>query len=151
MTTIGDLKPIHATGSVPKLENAGEYDGPPPNWLIEHHKLAHQIIACHSVEPMQVLDAPSLALLRRFIENPGRIKDILEELDMQDKEGDKPGTRANRKYGSLVGYVIASEGFDEEEWKLLREWFDSGVVDEDIKGVVPHGSGRDVMPGWNGD
>ncbi|OCL06092.1 hypothetical protein AOQ84DRAFT_84392 [Glonium stellatum] len=151
MPTIATLKPILATEGVPKYEGSAGYDGPSPGWLIANHKLAHQIIACHPIESMKVLDSPNLVLLRQYIENPADAKGLLKEHDMVDIEGDKPGTRASQKYGSLVGYVIASNAFDEGEIKLLKDWFDSGVLDKELKSVESSGAGKNVRPEWNGD
>ena len=150
MSTTLALQPISADDGVPQYEGSSGYSGPSPGWLIENHKLAHQIIACHSIPPLKVLDSPSLVLLKRYVEYPAGSEELLKQLDMWDKEGDKAGTRANQKYGNLAGYVIASGGFDEGEIGLLKEWFGSGVLDKELEGVGLDES-QTVMPGWNGD
>jgi hypothetical protein len=148
MASVGTLKPIPATEDVPKYEGPGEYDGPSPGWLIAKHKLAHQIIACHPIESMRVLDPEHLVFLRQYLEHPGNGTEFLREQDMLDKPGDKPGNRAQMKYGNLIGYAIANNAFNDDEIKLLQGWFDSGVLDKELEGVEYQ---RKPLPGWNED
>jgi len=103
-------------------------------WLIANHKLAHQIIATHPLKPANILDENALVLLKNYVMDPRRKMDLLRKKDMLDAPGQEPGFRAQSQHGSLVGYVIARDGFDEQEIALLREWFESGMLDEELEG-----------------
>jgi len=127
---------------------ATEYNGPSVATMIKSHTLAAEIIdraGAHD-DNSSILDPSELLLLRRFCADPSpSTKDaILRERDMVDEPGDRPGTRANRKYGSLAGYAVATYGtensaLEEREVEMLRRWFESGggggAVDARIAGV----------------
>ncbi len=105
---------------------ATTYTGPSAREMIQSHTLAKEIIA-RSNDPEPVLDPTELARLKRFVEVPSSKNEILKDLDMEDQEGDRPGTKAHSK-GSLVGFLIAksaagTEILSEEEMLQLRTWF----------------------------
>jgi hypothetical protein len=110
------------------------YTGPPMPELLANHTLADAIIEHHPLAPANILDNSELALLRAYVCNPSNVKELLAQSDMVDKEGDRPGTRAQKRWGSLAGYVVAAGALDEREIKLLKEWFDSGAAG-DLDGV----------------
>jgi hypothetical protein len=122
--------------------------------LIKNHKLAHQIIATHPLGDANILDGSELALLKLHVNDPSpsATRKLLEERDMLDLatttegagEGVKKGTKAQKKYGSLVGYVIANDGFSEDEVEMLKVWFETPEMVAELDGVEPSGGGKGV-------
>lgn len=103
------------------------YTGPSVATMLATHTLAHEIISRAS-SSCPILDTSELSLLKRFILTPSSGPSILSERGWVDAEGEKAGTNAHKKDGSLVGYVVAhsvrgQELLDEDEKVMLREWF----------------------------
>jgi len=143
------LIPIPPSDDIPQYKGDAPYKGPSPGWLIKNNKLAHQIISTHTLAPANVLDPPELALLKRYVNDPSpsAAQKLLEERDMLDTvepEGAKKGIKAQKKYGSLVGYVIANEGLSEEEIELLKVWFETPEMVKELDGVEATGGGKGV-------
>jgi hypothetical protein len=122
---------------IPQYNGPGDYKGPTVGYLIKHNLLGSKIIETHPLAPANILDANNLAFLKRCVTDlsPEGTHALLAELDMLDAPGDEPGTRANKVYGSLVGYVIAKGGFSEGGIRELREWFDSGALGSELDGL----------------
>jgi hypothetical protein len=95
--------------------------------LLATHTLAHAIMVTHPNYPSSVLDYRELALLRAYVRDPADGDALLKSRDMLDAEGEEKGTRAQQKYGSLVGFVIARQALSAEEIAELRGWFEQGV------------------------
>jgi hypothetical protein len=99
--------------------------------MIRTHTLADEIINRHShygTGNGSILDDNELSLLKRFVTDPSSKDALLREREMVDEPGERPGTRAVAKSGSLVGYVIARHGtedpvLEEGEIERLRGWF----------------------------
>ena len=119
------------------------WTGPSAKDMIASHTLAQEVMTRHD-DPCPVFDGPSLALLQRFVNNPAGSAQILQDHDMLDQPGEKPGAAAIKK-GNLVGYVIArhldataqDEAAQEpvlltSEIVALRSWFEDGKADERI-------------------
>jgi hypothetical protein len=138
-----NLTPIEAGGStgIPKHEDnrpAVEYDGPSMGWLIRNQKLAHQIIATHHLAPAgNILDNTELAFLRRYAEDPSPVgvQRLTRERGFWNEGENRVDEKQAKEKGSLVGYAICAGGFDDESVLLLRQWFGSGVLDEELKGL----------------
>jgi hypothetical protein len=95
--------------------------------LLATHTLAHAIIVTHPNRPANVLDNRELAFLRAYVRDPANGDTLLRSRDMLDVEGEEKGTRAQQRYGSLVGYVIATQALSKGEIEELSEWFERGV------------------------
>jgi len=113
------------TEDIPQYDGPADYRGPKMSWLMQHHKLAEKIIETHKDRPADILDNNELALLRDYVNHQDKGAQLLESRGMKVTE---PYS------GSLVAYCIAKDAFDDGEKKMLKEWFDSGNVDEDLKG-----------------
>lgn len=100
--------------------------------MLSSHTLANNIISRHNTSDA-VLDTKALTMLKNFCCDPSQKDTILTKSDMKDEPGQKPGTKAVKSKGSLVGMLIArygtsEPGFTEGEVGELREWFEK---DED--------------------
>jgi len=126
------------TENIPQYEGPGEYKGPSMPYLMKTHALADQIIATQKLKPANILDEYELAKLRQFVSDPLKKDNFLRQYGMADGPTDAPGTGAKAK-GSLIGYAIAIDAFDEREILALKNWFDSGELDEELKGIDPSG------------
>jgi hypothetical protein len=124
--------------NIPQYEGPGEYKGPSMGYLMKTHGLADQIIATHKLKPANILDNNELAKLRQFVSNPSKKDEFLRQHGLEDGPNEAPGTGAKAKMG-LVGYAVATDAFDQTEIQALKNWFDSGELDEELKGVDPSG------------
>jgi hypothetical protein len=97
-------------------------------YLMQHNQLAAKIIETHPLAPANILDAPSLALLRDLVNEPTDKNRVLKRwnLDSEDPDGAKQ---------NLVVYAINNNKFDESEIEMLRKWFATGELDEELKDV----------------
>jgi hypothetical protein len=97
------------------------YTGPSVPEMVATHTLAENIIKYDDTTTgNSILDEENLALLRRFVENPGDRDAILKDEGIEDGEG--------RGLQSLAGYVVLKHGkgdmLDGREIEMLREWFE---------------------------
>jgi hypothetical protein len=116
----------------PTADTTHEYTGPSARDMIASHTLTTEIIARHN-EPCPILGAPELILLNKYVHSPDQRIEILREHDMVDgleEQGERLGTRAQRVYGSLVGWGMINEYFNQEDVAELRKWFDEGYATE---------------------
>ena len=119
---------------IPQYDGPSPYRGPNMSYLMQHNQLAAKIIETHPLAPANILDAPSLALLRDFVNNPAskdpaQKSEVLKKwnLDSEDPDNSKQ---------NLVAYAIKNDKFDESEIEMLRNWFASGDLDEELKDVT---------------
>lgn len=111
------------------------YPGPPMHALLATHSLAKEIISTHPHRPADILDDHELALLRAYVLNPDSGAELLKQQNMPDaRELERRKKEGDSVQGSLVGYVIATGGFDEREIEELRMWFEEGGAG-DLEGV----------------
>jgi hypothetical protein len=142
-TTHLNLAPISAGGDtgIPKHEDPRpevQYDGPTMKWLVQNKKLAHQIIATHRLGPEgNILDNTQLAFLREYVEDPSPagVEELARERGFWDETAGACDQQKAMEKGSLVGYGICAGAFDDESLTLLRRWYGSGVLDEELKDV----------------
>lgn len=108
----------------------------PADWdtgdQIRNHTLVPSIINNHATDGNMVFDSAGLSQLQRFALDPSSRNQILQENDWVDEEGQRPGTKANERSGSLSGYLIARHGtenpaLDDTDIELLRKWFVEGM------------------------
>jgi hypothetical protein len=64
---------------------------------------------------------------------------------MLDDEGKEKGIKAQKKYGSLAGYVVAREALSAEEISMLKEWFGTDEMEKELEGVEASGGGKNVQ------
>ncbi|KAF2431696.1 hypothetical protein EJ08DRAFT_712476 [Tothia fuscella] len=121
------------------------YRGPSMKWLMANHKFASQIIATYPMRPADILDDAELVLLRNYVEDPSRRKQILQERGLWSED---PVEREKLcgGVGSLTCWVIGREVFDGGELDMLREWFGGVGMRGNLEGVVARG--REEMRGW---
>jgi hypothetical protein len=102
---------------------------------MENHKLASQVIATRPMRPADIFDDQELVLLRTYVNDPDKRKDILAERDLWD---DDPKVQEAKTMvsGSLTCYAISREAFNEEELEMLREWFATEEMQKSLEGVV---------------
>lgn len=113
---------------IPQYSGPSPYQGPTMGYLMQHNQLAAKIIETHPLAPANILDAPSLALLRDLVNEPTDKNRVLKRwnLDSEDPDGAKQ---------NLVVYAINNNKFDESEIEMLRKWFATGELDEELKDV----------------
>lgn len=134
------LAPIEAGGSTGIPEHIDtrpdvRYKGPSMPWLIANQKLAHQIIATHSLpEDEQILDDKNMDLLRRYAQDPSPagVEQLLRNLGLwNEQDGAADGMKV-RDSGNLVVHAMLNGGFDEADVKMLNEWFENGSAGDKL-------------------
>ncbi|KAJ9614215.1 hypothetical protein H2200_002351 [Cladophialophora chaetospira] len=113
-------------------DTSTDYTGPPPRDMIASHSLTDEIIARHN-DQCPILGPSELILLNNYVHAPAQRLDILQANGMLDVEGSRPGSRAHGSHGSLVGYAMAIEYFDEQDITKLKDWFGEGHADQRMK------------------
>lgn len=118
-----------------------DYSGPSVHDMISTHTLAQNIIKYNS----QILDDDNMALLKRFVNDPGSRDQILSDIHIEDV----PGV-TGQYHGSLAGYIVMRHKTEvgetvepiltNEEIETLKEWF--RTEEEGSAGI----SGRGRVP-----
>jgi hypothetical protein len=115
------------------------YTGPPVlkdvplDELMKTHRLAEKIIATHQLKPANILNSNALLLqLNEFIKDPSKKSEFLKKYGVADGPNDMPGTCANAK-GQLIGFAVATDAFDKREIDLLKKWFASANIIQEVK------------------
>ena len=120
--------PVPAADPV-DADTSTDYTGPPARDMIASHSLTDEIISRHN-DPCPILGPSELILLTSYVHAPVQRLDILQANDMLDVEGNRPGSRAHEAHGSLIGYALATEYFNEQDITKLKDWFDEGHADQ---------------------
>jgi hypothetical protein len=107
-------------------------------WLMANHKFASQIIATHPMEPANIFDDQALVLLRTYVYDTNKRKEILEQRDLWDEDQSVMELKCN-KAGNLVCLAISKEVLNEEEVGMLKEWFESEEMVKELEGVSARG------------
>ena len=110
-------------------ETSTKWNGPSARDMIASHTLAKEIIERHGSD-CPVFDDGRIMELRKFIDDPSKARDILQDMGLTDSDGQQPGDMAASK-GSLTGLIMARHNtsnlvFTEDEIRALKEWFDNG-------------------------
>jgi hypothetical protein len=112
---------------IPQYDGPGAYRGPSMDYLIQNHQLAAKIVETHADHPANILDAANLAVLRDYVRDPGNKVAILRahgiDVEAEEREGNY----------HLAAYCVVHDVFDEDEVKMLREWFENPQVEADLK------------------
>jgi hypothetical protein len=70
--------------------------------------------------------------------------DLVSTEESGEGTGGGKGLKAQKKYGSLAGYVIANDGFEKDEIEMLRAWFGTPEMVKELDGVEPSGGGKGI-------
>ena len=120
---------------IPQYDGPFPYRGPSMSYLMQHNQLAAKIIETHPQAPANILDAPSLALLRDFVNDPA-CKDSAGKNSLL-KRWNLDSEDPNSSQRNLAAYAITNDKFNESEIEMLRNWFATGDLDEELKDVTP--------------